>query len=172
MKSPFDGDFEVTQEYKGDNHDGLDLVGLDSPEVHATVTGDVVYAAWENPADKNQGFGQYVVIKSDADGLLYHYGHLKEIRCKVGDKVHCTDVIGIMGSTGHSTGPHTHYCVRRTLSCGSHVDVTAISGIPNKLGVYNDGYAAKKAAASAAKVIDAILEIEGHKYSGILTEYI
>lgn len=171
MNSPFMGDFRVTQEFKGAAHDGLDLVGLESPEVHSTIDGEVVFADWENPDNHKQGFGQYVVIKS-ADGLLYHYAHLSEFRCKVGDKVRCTDVIGIMGTTGYSTGPHLHYAIRKTMSAGSYVDVCNISGIPNMLGVFNDGYKPKAAAASAAKVIDAILEIEGHKYSGTLTEYI
>lgn len=172
MNSPFDGNFKVTQVFKGAAHDGLDLVGLDSDEVHATVTGEVIFAGWENPANHNQGFGQYVVVKSESDGLLYHYGHLKSYRVKVGDHVHCCDVLGVMGSTGYSTGPHLHYCIRTALAPGTFKDVCSISGIPNAEGIYNDGYAAKKAAASQAKIIDAILEIEGHKYSGTLTELI
>lgn len=169
MNSPYMGKFQVTQEYKGAAHDGLDLVGLDSKEVHATVDGCIVFAGWENPDNARQGFGQYVVIRA-ADGLLYHYGHLSVIKVKQGDNVKCTDVIGIEGTTGYSTGPHCHYCIRKQLAPGTAVDVSEISGIPNKLGVYDDGF--RPEIASANKVIDAIIEIEGHKYSGTLTEYI
>jgi len=139
MNSPYMGNFEVTQEYKGNAHDGLDLVGLESKEVHSTVNGCVVFASWENPDNAKQGFGQYVVIR-DSSGLLHHYGHLSVIKVKVGDNVKCTDVIGIEGSTGYSTGSHCHYCIRKTMSPGSSIDVSQWTGIPNKLGIYNDGF--------------------------------
>ena len=103
------GKFQISQAYKGIAHDGLDLVGIDSKEIHATATGEVVFAGWENPSNHSQGFGQYVVIL--ADGRYYHYGHLSEIKVSVGQQVRCTDVIGIEGSTGRSTGNHCHYIV-------------------------------------------------------------
>ena len=170
MNSPYMGDFRVTQAFKGAAHDGLDLVGLDSKEIHATATGEIVFAGWENPSNHSQGFGQYVVIKSGQ--YYYHYGHLSQIFVKVGQNVKCTDVIGIEGSTGNSTGSHCHYCVRTSMSPGTYLDVCQISGIPNNEGkIYNDGYNPAQAhALSEAKVIDAILEIDGHKYSGMLTE--
>jgi hypothetical protein len=133
------GKFQISQAYKGAAHDGLDLVGIDSKEIHATATGEVVFAGWENPSNHSQGFGQYVVIL--ADGRYYHYGHLSEIRVSVGQQVRCTDVIGIEGSTGCSTGSHCHYCVRTSMSPGTALDVCAISGIPNdEWGIYDDGY--------------------------------
>ena len=170
MNSPYMGDFRITQAFKGLEHDGLDLVGLDSKEIHATATGEVVFAGWENPANHSQGFGQYVVIKSG--GYYYHYGHLSQILVKAGQSVKCTDVIGIEGSTGNSTGSHCHYCIRTSMQRGTYVNVCSISGIPNNEGqIYNDGYQVTMSAAkSDAKVIEAILEIDGHKYSGILSE--
>ncbi len=55
MNSPYMGKFRVTQAYKGDSvHDGLDLVGIDSKEIHATASGTVHYAGWENSADHFQ----------------------------------------------------------------------------------------------------------------------
>lgn len=140
MNSPYEGKFNVTQRFKGSAHDGLDLVGIDSKQIHATADGKIVYAGWENPADHSQGFGKYVVIQ-DSKGRMFHFGHLSEIRCKVGDTVKCTDVIGVEGNTGHSTGSHCHYCVRTSLSPGTFLDVTQISGIPNvEGGPYDDGY--------------------------------
>ena len=140
MNSPYMGKFQVTQEFKGADHDGLDLVGLHDKEVHATVNGTVRYAGWENSSNHSQGFGQYVCIKSDKDGYFYYYGHLSEIKVKTGDTVKCTDVIGIEGNTGYSFGSHCHYCIRKKYAKGNFLNVSEISGIPNKLGTYDDGY--------------------------------
>lgn len=140
MNSPYMGKFQVTQEFKGADHDGLDLVGLHDKEVHSTVTGTVRYAGWENSKNHAQGFGQYVCVRSDADGYYYYFGHLSELKVKTGDKVKITDVIGIEGNTGYSFGSHCHYCVRKNYSKGNFLDVCEISGIPNKLGTYDDGY--------------------------------
>lgn len=155
MNSPYMGRFQISQAYKGAAHDGLDLVGIDSKEIHATATGEVVFAGWENPSNHSQGFGQYVVIL--ADGLYYHYGHLSEIRVSVGQQVRCTDVIGIEGSTGCSTGSHCHYCVRTSMSPGTALDVCAISGIPNdEWGIYDDGYRPGQAQTNPAPDIRAL----------------
>ena len=140
MNSPYMGNFRVTQEYKGSAHDGLDLVGIDSKEIHSTVNGIVKIARWENDADHSQGFGQFAAICADNTDDWYYYGHLSEIRVKVGDHVKITDVIGIEGSTGNSTGSHCHYCVRTGGVKGKHKNISEISGIPNALGVYDDGY--------------------------------
>ena len=48
MNSPYNGKFKVSQQFKGSLHDGLDLVGIDSKEVHSTVNGVVEKAGWEN----------------------------------------------------------------------------------------------------------------------------
>lgn len=143
MNSPYNGKFRVSQQFKGSAHDGLDLVGIDSKEIHSTVNGVVERAGWENPANHKQGFGQYVRIKQDGSEDRYYFGHLSKVNVKVGDKVKITDVIGIEGSTGKSTGSHCHYCIRGKASHSQVRDVCAISGIPNKLGTYDDGYAAK-----------------------------
>ncbi len=139
MNSPYMGDFQVTQKFKGADHDGLDLVGLHDKEVHSTVNGTVRYAGWENSNNHKQGFGQYVCVRGE-DGNYYYFGHLSELKVKTGDKVKVTDVIGIEGDTGYSFGSHCHYCVRKNYAKGNFLDVSEISGIPNKLGVYNDGY--------------------------------
>lgn len=140
MNSPYMGKFQVTQEFKGADHDGLDLVGLHDKEVHSTVNGTVRYAGWENSNNHSQGFGQYVCVKSDADGYFYYYGHLSELKVKTDDKVKITDVIGIEGNTGYSFGSHCHYCIRKKYAKGNFLNVSEISGIPNKLGTYDDGY--------------------------------
>lgn len=169
MNSPYEGKFQITQKFKGAAHDGLDLVGIDSKCIHATASGQIVFAGWENPNNHYQGFGQYVVIKA-ADGKMYHYGHLSEIRCNVGDTVKITDVIGIEGSTGLSTGSHCHYCIRTSMSPGTFLDVCALSGIPNvEGGPYDDGYR-PGVNAQQKKSVKVTIEFDDHTYSGLLEE--
>lgn len=162
MNSPYMGKFQVTQEFKGQAHDGLDLVGLESKEIHSTVNGTVHYAGWENSANHSQGFGQYVCVKS-VDGKFYYFGHLSEIKVNIGNTVKITDVLGIEGNTGYSTGSHCHYCIRPQFSAGNAFNVSEISGIPNALGVYDDGYTT-----TVKKTVT--LSIDGKTYSGTLTE--
>jgi murein DD-endopeptidase MepM/ murein hydrolase activator NlpD len=143
MNSPYNGKFRVSQIYKGVAHDGLDLVGVDSKEIHSTVNGVVEVAGWENSNNKKQGFGLYVRIKQTGSDDRYYYGHMSKTKVKVGKTVKIGDVIGIEGSTGKSTGSHCHYCIRGNCSKKQIRNVNSISGIPNKLGTYDDGYAAK-----------------------------
>lgn len=171
MNSPYMGKFRITQAFTLTKHDGLDLVGVDSKEIHATVSGTVQYAGWENPNDHSQGFGQYVCIK--AGSRYYYYGHLSELRVKTEQSVKCTDVIGIEGSTGKSTSSHCHYEIRTSFcknSPANVVNVCDVSGIPNvKGGTYDDGYRpGTSAPAKATKQVTLI--IDDHTYSGLLTE--
>lgn len=169
MNSPYMGKFQVTQTQHTE-HDGLDLVGIDSKEIHSTVSGNVVYAGWENQSDHSQGFGQYVCIKG-SDGKFYYFGHLSVINVKYGQTVKCTDVIGIEGSTGNSDGSHCHYCCRPQFAKGNALDISAISGIPNALGTYDDGYRPEVAAPAPTKSTKQVtLIIDDHQYSGLLTE--
>ena len=140
MNSPYNGKFRVSQPYKGTAHDGLDLVGVDSKEIHSTVNGVVEVAGWENVANRKQGFGLYVRIKKADSNDRYYYGHLSAIKTKVGATVKIGDVIGIEGSSGKSTGSHCHYCVRGNCSKKEIRNVCDISGIPNAIGTYDDGY--------------------------------
>lgn len=160
MNSLYNGKFRVSQQYKGSAHDGLDIVGVDSKEIHSTVNGVVERAGWENPANHNQGFGQYVRIKNNDNEDRYYFGHMSKVIVKKGQAVKIGDVIGIEGNTGYSFGSHCHYCVRGNASKKEIKDVCAISGIPNKLGTYDDGYAAKLAAQkkSVAEIAQEVLD--------------
>ena len=139
MNSPYMGDFKVSQRFT-EFHNGLDLVGISSKDIHSTVNGVVHYAGWENVNDKKQGFGLYVCIKA-VDGNYYYFGHLSQVAVKTGDKVSITDIIGVEGSTGFSTGSHLHYEVRPEFKKGEYLDVVQISGIKNEcFTTQNDGY--------------------------------
>ena len=175
MNSPYMGKFQVTQ-VQHSQHDGLDLVGIDSKEIHATVNGTVVYAGWENSNDHSQGFGQYVCIRGN-DDRFYYYGHLSEIKVKYGQTVRCTDVIGIEGHTGYTIpdgpgGSHCHYCCRKAHARGNAFDISALSGIPNALGTYDDGYRPGTSAGTqgAKKSLKVTVELDDHTYSGLLEE--
>lgn len=89
-----------------EHHAGLDFRGRTGDPVHATAFGTVVFAGRMN------GYGNLVKIRHGY-GYETRYGHLSAISVEVGQKVQSGDLIGKIGSTGRSTGPHLHYEVRR-----------------------------------------------------------
>lgn len=148
MNSPYMGLFKVTQGFRlssNPSHDGLDLVGINSKNIHSTVNGTVIHADWENPNNHSQGFGLYVCIEFSAannEKRYAYFGHMSSVLVKKGDKVKITDVIGVEGNTGYSTGRHCHYEVRKGFYKGAEVvNICDFSGIPNEPGnTYDDGY--------------------------------
>jgi murein DD-endopeptidase MepM/ murein hydrolase activator NlpD len=86
-------------------HTGLDFRAGTGDPVRATANGKVVSSGWAG------GYGRMVEI-DHGNGLSTRYGHLSEIDVKVGDQVKIGQVIGAVGSTGRSTGPHLHYETR------------------------------------------------------------
>jgi murein DD-endopeptidase MepM/ murein hydrolase activator NlpD len=86
-------------------HTGIDLRGETGEPVHATAAGRVSIAGREG------GYGNMIEI-NHGNGLATRYGHLSQIDVKVGQIVHIGDIIGRIGSTGRSTGPHLHYETR------------------------------------------------------------
>jgi murein DD-endopeptidase MepM/ murein hydrolase activator NlpD len=86
-------------------HTGIDFRGDIGEPIHATAAGTVSIAGWEG------GYGNMVEI-DHGNGLATRYGHLSEIDVRVGDDVRIGEVIGKLGSTGRSTGPHLHYETR------------------------------------------------------------
>jgi len=93
-------------------HTGIDLaVPLGTP-VFAAADGVVMLARpMADGGGQLVGYGNYVIIQHDA-GLKTLYGHLLTIMVKEGDVVHRGQLVGLVGSTGNSTGPHTHFEVR------------------------------------------------------------
>lgn len=86
-------------------HAGIDFRSPVGTNVSPTAPGVVTNAGWSG------GYGQMVEI-DHGNGLVTRYGHLSRITCNVGDKVTRSSVIGEVGSTGRSTGPHLHYETR------------------------------------------------------------
>lgn len=93
-------------------HTGIDLaVPLGTP-VFAAADGVVALARpMTDASGALVGYGNYVMVQHDA-GLKTLYGHLLAIGVKEGDLVKRGQLIGLVGSTGNSTGPHTHFEVR------------------------------------------------------------
>lgn len=88
--------------YGAELHDGLDIGAALGTAVTAALPGVVDFAGW------NGGYGNYVRI-NHGDGLKTFYGHLSSILAAVGDMVEAGTLIGLVGSTGASTGPHLHF---------------------------------------------------------------
>ena len=86
-------------------HTGLDFRASSGDPVRATANGKVASSGWAG------GYGRMVEV-DHGNGLSTRYGHLSEINVKVGDTVKIGQVIGAVGSTGRSTGPHLHYETR------------------------------------------------------------
>ena len=86
-------------------HTGLDFRAATGDPVRVTANGKVVSAGWSG------GYGRMVEV-DHGNGLSTRYGHLSEINVRVGEIVKIGQVVGLVGSTGRSTGPHLHYETR------------------------------------------------------------
>ncbi len=130
---PITGDFMITAtfgqkgKYWANGHQGIDFVAPDR-RIFATCTGTVRLVAY----DPN-GWGNYISIGDEA-GRRHILCHLEKVYVKQGQKVDRTTVIGLMGSTGNSTGTHLHYQLQNRTTV---IDPTEYLGIPNRIGEYD-----------------------------------
>ena len=92
--SPFTG--------KRDFHAGLDISTRTGTPIKVTADGVVTYVG------RNGGYGKLVTV-NHGHGMVTRYAHLSKYKVKKGSKVKRGDVIGLVGNTGRSTGPHLHY---------------------------------------------------------------
>lgn len=141
MISCFKGKFKVTSPRgyrthpvtgeKGTFHKGIDLVGIQDTIVYSISEGVATTAYQAN------GAGYYVVVTMD-DGRRVFYMHLAKDSFKVinGQRVSRGQALGVMGSTGNSTGAHTHLELRPAGTTYDSLDITEFTGIPNKIGTY------------------------------------
>jgi murein DD-endopeptidase MepM/ murein hydrolase activator NlpD len=105
---------EITQGYHKE-HPALDLGAPYGSPVYAAREGTVIHSGWART-----GYG-YTVILDHGEGLQSLYSHMKGTWVTVGKKVKRGQLIGEVGSTGHSTGPHVHFEIRVD---GERVDPT------------------------------------------------
>ena len=92
--SPFSGQIKI--------HKGIDIAARTGAPVSATASGKVISAGYLG------SYGNCILI-DHGDGLSTRYAHLKTILISNGQKVLKGEQIGLVGSTGHSSGPHLHY---------------------------------------------------------------
>lgn len=86
-------------------HSGMDIDGEKGDMLVAPANGIVLRAGWQG------GYGKLIEI-DHGNGLKTRYGHLSRLEVKTGDTIQRGQLIGLIGSTGRSTGPHLHYELR------------------------------------------------------------
>lgn len=110
----------------GRTHEGVDFAGPIGTPIKAAADGRIVYAGAAG------GYGNLVAIEH-SDGQVTRYAHLNAINARMGEPVKQGQVIGQLGNTGQSTGPHLHFEIRkagstRGLPGGLAMDPSAIVG--------------------------------------------
>ncbi|GAA4712355.1 M23 family metallopeptidase [Sphingomonas lutea] len=117
-------------------HKGIDLAAASGTPIVAAADGRIVAAGWAG------GYGRQVAI-AHGDGLQTTYSHMSRIAAASGTAVRRGDVIGYVGSSGLSTGPHLHYEVYRNGRPVNPLDVKFASGSAElqgeKLRQFQDG---------------------------------
>jgi murein DD-endopeptidase MepM/ murein hydrolase activator NlpD len=86
-------------------HEGIDFGVPSGTPIHAAAAGTVIYCGWM------EGYGNLTVI-DHGGGIGTAYGHQSSISVSCNQQVTQGQVIGAVGNTGHSTGPHLHFEVR------------------------------------------------------------
>lgn len=94
-------------------HAGLDFAAPQGTPIYATANGTVTTAG-----NKGNGYGNHVII-NHGYGYETLYGHMVKVKARPGQKVSRGEIIGWVGSTGKSTGPHCHYEVHKN---GNKID--------------------------------------------------
>lgn len=84
-------------------HNGIDIANASGTPIHAAAAGKIIFTGWDNT-----GYGNYVQMQSP-DGTMFGYGHNSTIGVRAGQRVAAGQIIARMGSTGKSTGPHSHF---------------------------------------------------------------
>ncbi len=88
------------------SHDGLDISGNAGSNVYAAGSGVITFLDWSGD------YGRLIVI-DHGGGTETKYAHLSGFEAALGDRVYAGDLIGYVGSSGNTTGPHLHFEVRR-----------------------------------------------------------
>ena len=127
------------------HHQGYDLVGITDKNIYCPVYGTVVRAGWECATLPKKGFGRRVVVRIGTTAYYMYFGHLSKISVTAGQKLKPGDLIGVEGSTGHSTGSHLHWEIRINDIPTGYVSVYQYAGIPNVAGAtaYTANWAAE-----------------------------
>ena len=90
----------------GNFHTGLDIANSYGTPIRAADSGEVIYAGWW------RGYGKMVII-DHGKGISTLYGHMSRIYAQKDQKIEKGQMVGLVGTTGWSTGPHLHFEVRK-----------------------------------------------------------
>jgi murein DD-endopeptidase MepM/ murein hydrolase activator NlpD len=88
-------------------HAGLDFTSPQGSPIYATADGNIITSG-----NLGNGYGNHVVI-NHGYGYQTLYGHMYKIKVRNGQRVKRGEILGWVGSTGKSTGPHLHYEVHK-----------------------------------------------------------
>lgn len=110
LGKPADGEISSTFGYRrnpfsrrgSEFHSGIDFRGTTGDSIRATGSGIVTFSGYKG------GYGRCVIIRHK-ENLCTLYGHLRALHVKEGETVESGQIIGLMGSSGRSTGTHLHY---------------------------------------------------------------
>jgi len=111
-------------------HDGIDIMGPSGTKIFASKSGQVIYSN-----NKIRGYGNMIVIRHN-QGIHTVYSHNKVNKVRKGDIVSQGDVIALLGNTGHSSGPHLHFEVRKGKY--SKDPLKYLGAIPSNKGAYKN----------------------------------
>ena len=108
---PYKGSYVVTSQFGevrsgGRTHKGVDLVGQGSKHIYPVNSGTVIVGY------DSGGYGNYVIV-NHGNGYWSLYGHMSQVYVKNGQGVNKNTILGVEGSTGHSTGSHLHLEIRK-----------------------------------------------------------
>jgi murein DD-endopeptidase MepM/ murein hydrolase activator NlpD len=103
---PTVGNFE--REFGWCNHDGIDISNVTGTPIYASASGKVIRSTYTG-----DGYGNNVILVHSINGKAIYtlYGHLSVLSVSLGDTVSAGQILGKMGSTGNSTGPHLHFMI-------------------------------------------------------------
>jgi murein DD-endopeptidase MepM/ murein hydrolase activator NlpD len=123
---PFERGRVTSMFNQGRRHPAIDLAGPLGTSVYATtIKQRVTFAGWRG------GYGNLVITR-DPQGRQHYYGHLHRIIARVGALLEQGETLGLLGTTGRSTGPHVHYEVRT--SKGRHLDPSKLLFVGLRVG--------------------------------------
>lgn len=130
----------------GGYHSGLDISTGSNDNVYSIVSGTVIEIGYQE-----NGYGNYIIIKDNNSNYAFLYGHLRDVPLKqTGDSVQINEQVGVEGTTGNSTGIHTHVEMEDYVKNGNkwihagndpsqwgvvYLDPTTYMGFPNEVGI-------------------------------------
>jgi murein DD-endopeptidase MepM/ murein hydrolase activator NlpD len=116
------------------HHDGMDIAAPEGTPIRSIRGGEVSFSG------KRGGYGN-VVIVDHGKGLTTRYAHCRDLNVKTGDRVYPGTILGTVGSTGRSTGPHLHLEARRN---GKALDPETLFGWKDSNSAQNEAVAIRQ----------------------------